>query len=276
MNFCEASMALPEKTGRLAGTRIIVTRAREQAVPLAEELSALGAEVRVLPLIEIGPPSDCGPLDRAISRIETFDWLIFASAHAVEFFLKRFDQKGGDRQMLDRPAIAAVGPKTGRALDRRGLKVALMPARYTAESLVDAFIEHYSDPEMIRGMRMLLPASNITRDVIRPALNRFGARVELVEVYSNVRPEIGREDLLKALEPSQRGYILFASPSAVNNLARLLGADDLACELGRLRALCIGPTTAEAAAGLGLKVDAPPAEYSIESLVAIIEKEAEH
>ncbi|MCW5967667.1 MAG: uroporphyrinogen-III synthase [Blastocatellales bacterium] len=268
-------MALPEKTQRLAGTRIIITRAREQALPLAEELSVLGAEVRVLPLIEIGPPSDFGPLDSAISRIETFDWLIFASAHAVEFFLKRFDQMGGDRQMLARPRIAAVGPKTGRALERRGLKVTMMPAMYTAESLVDAFIEQYTNPEEMCGVRVLLPASSITSDVIRPALNRFGAQVEIVDAYSNVMPETGREDLLIDLEPSQQGYILFASPSAVNNLARLLGVNDLASELGRLRALCIGPTTAEAASRLGLKIDALPAPYSIESLVAIIEKEAE-
>lgn len=268
-------MALSEKTERLGGTRIIITRARQQASSLAEHLSALGAEVRILPLIEICPPSDYGPLDSAIGRIETFDWLIFASANAVEFFLKRFDKTGGDGQILNRPAIAAVGPKTRRALEREGLKVTLMPARYTADSLVDSLIEHYGEPERICGVRMLLPASNITRDVIRPALNRFGAQVELVEAYSNVMPEIGREDLLKALKPSEQGYILFASPSAVNNLARLLRADDLACELGRLRALCIGPTTAEAAARLGLAVDAQPAEYGIESLIAIIEKEAE-
>ena len=75
----------------LFGKRIVVTRAREQADALASRLSALGAGVIELPTIEIRPPADSAPLDRAIARLDTYDWLIFTSANGVRFFLEHLD-----------------------------------------------------------------------------------------------------------------------------------------------------------------------------------------
>ena len=71
----------------LFGKRIVVTRAREQADALGSRLSALGAGVIELPTIEIRPPADSAPLDRAIAELDTYDWLIFTSANGVRFFL---------------------------------------------------------------------------------------------------------------------------------------------------------------------------------------------
>ena len=44
----------------LFGQRIVVTRDRRQAAELAEPLEELGAEVLLLPVIEIQPPADPG------------------------------------------------------------------------------------------------------------------------------------------------------------------------------------------------------------------------
>src|ERR1019366_6253750 len=75
----------------LFGKRIVVTRAPEQAGALASRLGALGAGVVELPTIEIRPPADGAPLDRAIAQLDTYDWLIFTSANGVRFFLDRLD-----------------------------------------------------------------------------------------------------------------------------------------------------------------------------------------
>src|SRR6202049_595008 len=75
----------------LFGQRIVVTRDRRQAAELAEPLEELGAEVIMLPVIEIQPPVDTGPLERAIACLETYDWLIFTSVNGVRFFLERLD-----------------------------------------------------------------------------------------------------------------------------------------------------------------------------------------
>ena len=76
--------------------------ARVQAVPgvagvlyiskadaLASRLCALGAQVIELPTIEIHPPADPAPLDRAIAELPSYDWLIFTSANGVRFFMER-------------------------------------------------------------------------------------------------------------------------------------------------------------------------------------------
>ena len=61
----------------LAGKRIVVTRAREQADALSARLRELGAEVIEMPTIEIRPAADYVPLDRAIADLDRYDWLIF-------------------------------------------------------------------------------------------------------------------------------------------------------------------------------------------------------
>lgn len=263
-------MAIPEAAGTLAGTRIIVTRAREQAAVFAEQLAGLGAEVVSMPLIEIAPPANYEPLDRAIDRIESFDWLIAASVNAIDFFLRRFDQLKQDRRLLDALLVAAVGPKTRERIESEGLRVALVPDNYTAESLVAGFLNHYRDPAELHGLRVLIPASNITRDVIGPALAVHGVVVELVEAYRTQPPPVNRDEALASLDASSGGYLIFASPSAVDHLAAVLGLEHLTPALDGLQIVCIGPTTAQAAQRRGLTVDLMPSEYRIEALVGLL------
>lgn len=263
-------MAIPEAAGTLAGTRVIVTRAREQAAAIAEQLAGLGAEVVSMPLIEIAPPANYEPIDRAIERIESFDWLIAASVNAVDYFLRRFDRLKPDRRLLDGLLIAAVGPKTRERIEAEGLPVVLVPDNYTAESVVAGFLKHYPDPEELNGVRVLIPASNITRDVIRPALAACGVEVELVETYRTLPPQLSRDEALARLDASSGGYLIFASPSAVDNLAGVLGLEDLTPALAGMQIVCIGPTTAQAARRRGLEAAIMPAEYRVEALIKLL------
>ena len=66
--------------GPLAGKRVVVTRAREQASGFAEKLRAKGAEPVEFPLIRLVPPADgYASLDSAVVRAGTYDWVCFAS-----------------------------------------------------------------------------------------------------------------------------------------------------------------------------------------------------
>ena len=67
----------------LAGRRVLVTRAAHQAGKLSDALRALGAEPVEVPVLEIGPPENLEPLDAALRKLATYDWLIFTSANAV-------------------------------------------------------------------------------------------------------------------------------------------------------------------------------------------------
>ncbi|MFI5357664.1 MAG: uroporphyrinogen-III synthase, partial [Opitutales bacterium] len=71
---------------KLAGRRIAVTRAREQASNLAAKLSALGAEVVELPLIQVTPAIDKQDLADVLVELGSYDWIVFTSANGVRFF----------------------------------------------------------------------------------------------------------------------------------------------------------------------------------------------
>lgn len=60
-------------------------------------------------------------------------------------------------------------------------------------------------------------------------------------------------------------YMTFASGSAVRAFAEMAGAKD-----GHPKIVCIGPVTAEAAAGAGLKVAAVAEDYTIEGLTQCV------
>ena len=73
----------------LAGKRIVVTRAIEQARILKERLESLGAVVLLYPAVSFSEPSDTTELDRSIAALDGFDWVLFTSANAVRFFSAR-------------------------------------------------------------------------------------------------------------------------------------------------------------------------------------------
>ena len=67
----------------------MVTRPRDEGSRAAVALETLGAEVLLAPTVEVRPISDPGPLDAAIDRLASYDWLVFTSANGVRFFLER-------------------------------------------------------------------------------------------------------------------------------------------------------------------------------------------
>src|SRR5262245_51735355 len=67
----------------LFGKSVLVTRPRHQAGDMVQTLEDLGARTAVLPIVDIGPPSDWGPVDAAIARLSEYDWLAFTSANGV-------------------------------------------------------------------------------------------------------------------------------------------------------------------------------------------------
>src|SRR5437764_11388123 len=83
----------------LAGKRVLVTRAREQASALSERLRSAGADCVEFPTIQIVPPQDWSELDAAVRRLyapreKSYDWLILTSVNGVSMFFQRLEQLG--------------------------------------------------------------------------------------------------------------------------------------------------------------------------------------
>ena len=81
----------------LNGRRVVVTRARAQAGVLSQRITDLGGVVIECPTIEIQPPNDFLAFDRALARLDSYDWLIFTSVNSVEPFLARLACVGHTR-----------------------------------------------------------------------------------------------------------------------------------------------------------------------------------
>ena len=254
----------------LLGYRVIVTRAAKQSGEMTRALEAIGAEVISCPTIEIKEPSNWEQLDRALVHLSWYDWLAFTSVNGVEYFLGRMDALGHGRGELESHRICAVGSKTAERLERENIVVDLTPERFTAEDLARGFAERFGIHQRLYGSRMLLPASRTTRDVIRPAMEKIGVHVEVVEAYQTVAPAAKGENVARLLRDAGADYIVFTSPSTVANLAAILEADYLAPHLAGTRVACIGPVTAEAARSHGLTVHIQPEEHTGKAVVAAI------
>ena len=114
---------------RLDGRAIIVTRARAQSAEITDQIEALGGTVIHCPTVECIAASDSGPLDSAIDRIDTFDWILFTSANAVTFFCNRLIE----RQPEGVSAIVHPGHLRHRTCHRKSPDSSRGAGRYSCQ-----------------------------------------------------------------------------------------------------------------------------------------------
>jgi len=251
-------------TGKpLAGERVLITRAKDQAGSLAQELEALGATVLEIPVIEIRPLASYVALDATLNNIENYDWLILTSVNGVQALFGRMETLGFGPEKLLHLNIAAIGPATEEAIELHGLPVDVVPEKYVAESVVQEL------REQVHGKRVLLVRAKVARDVIPEELRKAGARVHVVEAYETVAPEASRARLRKVLDdPRERPTIItFTSSSTARNFVALLDADEPAKVLHGITLASIGPVTSATLRELGMPVDVEATEYTIPGLV---------
>ena len=261
-------------TRPLFGKRILVTRPRDRAADLIDELEAMGAEAIEAPMIRIAPPDDYAPLDEACRNVATFDAIVFASRHAVDAFMERLLGSPLDLRELKGVKLCAVGAATGEGLSRYGLKVDLMPGEFRAEALIGAIAEDGG----VRGRRFLLPRADIGREIVADELRARGAEVTEVIAYRTVVAEPEREgepDIYRMLLERRIDVVTFTSASAVRNFVTVLGAEPAADLLRTTIVASIGPVTAEAARQHQIQTTIMPAHYTVPALVDAIVKHME-
>jgi len=132
--------AMAQASRPLAGRRIVVTRAREQAGDLAQALAALGADVVTAPTIRIEPLADLAPLRAAVADLTRYQWIVFTSQNTVRVVCDRLPEWGVSPQALTRIPVAAIGPATAEALAQRGVTATLVPPRFVAEAVVEEMV----------------------------------------------------------------------------------------------------------------------------------------
>jgi uroporphyrinogen-III synthase len=258
-------MRKPNENHPLAGTRILVGRARHQAGSLSVSLRSLGASVTEIPFIEIRKPQSYRPLDDALKSIKSYDWLILTSANGVEAMWERVRKLRITRRTLKHLQIAAIGPATKKAIVKHGLKVKMVPEEYVAESVVKGL------REKVKGKRVLLVRAKIARDVIPEELRAAGAEVDVVEAYETVVPEKSRVRLRALMKSTARRphVVTFTSSSTAKNFAELLGNVKTA-SLKNVQFASIGPVTSATLRELQMPVAIEAREFTMGGLIRAI------
>lgn len=249
----------------LVGKRIVVTRAREQASELVKLLSDSGAECLECPTIKVEPPEDTKPLDNAIKRLSSYDWLIFTSVNGVNFFFKQLFKLDRDVRALNNLRTAVIGPATGKRLLDFGLKSDIVPESYRAESIIEAFKK-----EIISGKRILLPRAMEARAVLPVELTKMGGVVDEVSAYCTKAVHDKADLLLKHLKEGAVDLITFTSSSTVKNFKALLPHERFKDLLKEVTIASIGPITTDTARELGFHVNITAETFTIPGLCQAI------
>lgn len=253
----------------LTGRRIVVTRPRGQAADLSDKLAALGAIPIQFPTIEIGPLQDYTALDQAIARLVGYQWIMFTSVNGVSAFWQRLEVAGKNSNALGGIRVAAIGPATARALEKRGIAAQFIPDEYVAEAMVEGLGD-------VHGQGILLPRADIARQALADGLRKMGAIVDEIAAYHTLIVDAHGSEMVNLRAMLQRGEIDAITFTSASTARGFVQAIDLLTEIknpnSKVVIACIGPITAQTVRELGLPVDVMATEYTMEGLVAALAK----
>jgi uroporphyrinogen-III synthase len=205
-------------------------------------------------VIEIADPADGGAaLAEALSRLSQYEWVVFTSANAVERCWGRLR----DARDLRGAKVAAIGDGTASALAAHGITADLLPERFVAESLAEAFPTARAKSGL--SGPVLLPCAAGAREVLAAALRAKGWVVDVVEAYRTVSAALATATAGAGVEADA---ITFTSSSTVTGYLELAGREAVPPVVA-----CIGPVTARTARSAGLRVDLVARVHTAEGLV---------
>lgn len=256
------------ETKPLFGKRIVLTRAREQAREFSQLLAAYGAEPIEVPTIQIVPPASWQAIDGAVTRLNSYQWLIFTSVNGVRPFMDRLRAAGKDARALANLRLCAIGPRTAQELETYGLTPDIIPTEFQAEGIIAALTDLG-----IRGSRVLIPRAEVAREILPEQLRELGATVDVIPVYRTISPAVDVASLTQQFHDGRVAVVTFTSSSTVRNFVEVFGGRNAVKPLlEEVVVACIGPITARTAEECGLTVTVMPAENTVPALAEMIVK----
>lgn len=239
----------------LSGCQVVVTRPQTQSRSFIEKLEQIGAQVIIAPTIEVVPiEENSAVISKICKSISDYDWIIFTSANAVDYFMDFVD----DIRSFGSTRIACIGSGTSKALSKYKLVADFIPNSFVAEDLLESF--PLVSP--LHKGKVLLPRSAQARDVLPEGLKAMGWQVQDIDIYKVIKPRVSQETLNRAQDAD---VITFTSPSCVDNYLELSKLKQITASI-----VCIGPVTAEHVKNKGLELAAVAKDHSVDGLVEAV------
>ncbi len=251
-----------EESRPLLGKRIVVTRTRQQAGQMSKLLGEIGADVLEIPTIQITEPDNMPQFLEFVADVHKYDWLIFTSPNGVHRFFKEFFQKYSDARSIGGVKIAAIGPGTRSAIAEYRLGTDLLPKKYVAEGLVEAFSH-----EQIENQTILWVKAKESRDVISEGLGKQGAIVDICLAYQSVPVTDDPTGNFTRFQEEGADVITFTSASTAENFFAMQPDIPEGCQIAS-----IGPITSDALTQHGYAPQIESKESTIPAFVNTIKE----
>ena len=241
----------------LKGKTVVVTRPEDRSGTLTQRLRELGAEAVDYPCIRTVAREENPELEEAIGNLSRYRCLVFTSPAGPEIFFRRLRAAGRDARALSGLTLAAIGPKTAKALEKHGVTADLVPATYDSDHLAKAL-------EAVEGPVLLCRASRGST-ALPEMLERKGIPFADVPIYDTVytAPDPQKVDALLG----EKLLVTFTSASTVRGFVESLPGRDLKNVIG----CCIGKQTEAEAKKYGLTTVVSQ-EATMESLMETIKE----
>jgi uroporphyrinogen III methyltransferase/synthase len=247
----------------LFGKRIVVTRPHSQVEALRTPLEELGAEVLLQPAITIEPPESWEAVDKALAKLDLYDWIAFSSANGVGAMLDRLHHLGSDLRALGGVKLAAIGPGTADELARYHLRADVVPNVYEAEALAQSLIQHIAERPIKN--RVLLVRASRGREVLAEQLIAAQADVEQVVFYRSTDVVAPNPDIAEQLREGRIDWVTITSSAIARSLVRLFEGD-----LRKAKLASISPITSATLRELGYEPTVEATTYTMQGVADAI------
>ncbi|MGH7654338.1 MAG: uroporphyrinogen-III synthase [Gemmatimonadaceae bacterium] len=239
-------------TAPLAGRRVLVTRALEDAAAWADRLAALGADPVILPCIRTELLDDAATRTQLAAALRDADWLCIMSPRGADAVARIAGP------LASAIRVAVVGTATAHAVVAALGRQPYVASGGTSRALGEELLREIKMDVAARP-RVVVASSLGGRRDAEDTLGRGGIAVTRVDVYRTI--PAGRAGAPRDLAGEGIGDVLLASPSAVEGLL------NQAAFPGATRLFTIGPTTSAAVIAAGLSVSGEAMRPDLDSLV---------
>ncbi|MGZ5201707.1 MAG: uroporphyrinogen-III synthase [Telluria sp.] len=164
--------------------KVVITRPRAQAEPLARAVAALGRDAVVLPLLEIAPLPDQSALKDALARLHEYALVAFVSPNAIDAAFAHI------ASWPDGVAIAVLGEGSRAALAQHHVRCATIYSPAQGDASDSEHLLRAIDLARLAGQRVLIVRGESGRELMAEGFAAAGAQVVTVASYRRAVPAL--------------------------------------------------------------------------------------
>ena len=231
--------------------KVLITRPREDALPLARALAARGIETLIAPMLTITPLPEAA--QRLSEQMAGAQALLFTSANGVRAFAA-----ASPRRELPVFAVGDATAAAARLADFRSVS----SAGGDVEDLAELAAARLSPDH---GALLHAAGTEVAGD-LAGRLGTLGFRVHRARLYEAVEASALEPEAAEALRRGEIAVALFFSPRTARSFVRLAAAEGLEESCRGSSAIALSPAVATALADLpwhSLRTAAAPTQSDL-------------